>query len=149
MSIESFHLTSFPELIRRYHDDGSVFVGPFDSQWYWIMSVDDKDCIVRRLAGKGSTRIQFSEFEDVLNTVKTKDGTVDYNEVFDNSVPVIKRSVYLQAPELGLSHDRKIVFDLSNPSKAFENLGLLLQNLRVDRSRGEPKLFSQLLSHVL
>lgn len=141
MSVESFPLASFPEVMRLYHNDGAVFVTPFDGRRYCITSVDDTGCMVKRLDGKQSERIQFGGFEEVFNTVRAKGGTIDYNDLFDESVPVIKRTTYLQAPQLGLSHDKKVVTDLSSPAKAFEHFGLLLQNLRVDRSSGDPKLF--------
>jgi len=145
MSIESFHLTSFPETVRRYHNDGAVFVSPFDGRRYCITSVDNAGCVATWLDAKGSIKIQFSEFEKVFNTVRAKGGAIDYHELFAASVQAITRSTYLQAPQLGLSHDKKTVTDLSDQSNALEHFRRLLQNLRVDKSSGVPKPFKPVI----
>ncbi|MBL8811600.1 MAG: DUF3578 domain-containing protein [Planctomycetaceae bacterium] len=121
----------FRALVRRYHDERIVFLSPNDKARYFIESVDDSGCIVRRLRGEAE-KVTFSGYETKKDLVKQA-GRIAKRGQLDNTVA--RHMCYVQSPELGLSADNQEVAYLGDSATAADHFIALIEAL------SSPKLY--------
>lgn len=107
----------FSLVIRRYNEERIVFLSPNDKAEYFIESVDESGCSVRRLNGEAE-RVTFRSYETKKNLV-AEQGKIPRRAQLDNTVA--RHMCYLQSPELGLSPDNQEVVYLRDPVDATQH----------------------------
>lgn len=121
----------FSEVIRSYHEARVVFLSPKDKAAYFIESVDESGCSVRRVNGEAE-RVTFRSYETKKELVKQQ-GRIARRGQLDNTVA--RHMCYLQSPELGLSPDNQEVVYLGDTAAAVQHFIQRIQAL------SSPKLY--------
>lgn len=109
--------SDFLEILQRYHDEKIVFLSPKQKAGYFIESVDDSGCSVRRVDGEAE-RVTVSGYESKRQQVK-EHGSIDKRVKLDNTVA--RQMCYLQSAELGLSSNGQEVAYLPDHNAATDH----------------------------
>ena len=125
----------FLDTVRRYLSERVVFFSPDRKAQYFIESIDENSCVVRRIHGEAE-RVTFSGYDTKLQLVQ-KHGRLDRRKLLDNTVA--RHMCYLQSPELGLSTDNQEVVYLSNDEEATDHFIEHVKKL------SSPKLYKPLI----
>jgi len=121
----------FSKTVIRYYEQKIVFLSPKDKAAYFIESVDESGCSVRRVNGEAE-RVTFRSYETKKELVKQQ-GRIARRGQLDNTVA--RHMCYLQSPELGLSPDNQEVVYLGDTAAAVQHFIQQIQAL------SSPKLY--------
>jgi hypothetical protein len=128
----------FLSIMSRYQSEGTVFQSPVQQHRYCIASVDSTGCDVKRLDANEPARVSISTYETCLQKVRVNGGSYAFNQVVDT---VAIRTTVLQGLHFGLTPDKQTILDLITEEKASAAFRDLIQNLRIDETHGQPKLY--------
>lgn len=126
---------AFSATMRRYCEEHIVFFSPDRKAQYFVESVDESGCVVRRIHGEAE-RVTFTGYDKKVRLLK-EHGRLDRRNRLDNTVA--RHMCYLQSPELGLSSDHQEVVYLPTDSAATNHFITLLQDI------SSPKVYKPLI----
>ncbi len=116
----------FLTLMREYADERVVFASSKRQNRFFVASVDDRGCSVRRLDAQAPARVTASAYQAKLTTLKTMGGESTRQDL-DYTVAIA--TCYLQMPELGLKSDGKTVILFENNQQRAENFISLVESM--------------------
>jgi 5-methylcytosine-specific restriction enzyme B len=128
----------FLPIMRRYQADGTVFQSPVQGARYRITSVDGSGCEVGRIDANEPARVSVSTYETCLQKIRENGGSYAFNQLVDT---VAVRTTVLQGLPFCLTSDKQTILDLSEHENAVAAFCELIQNLRVDVTHGQPRLY--------
>jgi 5-methylcytosine-specific restriction protein B len=129
----------FLEIMRRYQKENVVFQSAAQGARYAIESVDEGGCDIQRLDEKQNARCATGKVRAKIELVQSKGGRMPYDEEFEHTVAI--KTAVLQAEVFALSPDQKDILLVEDEAKALDAFCHVLEELRVSKSSGEPKLY--------
>jgi hypothetical protein len=132
----------FLPIMRRYQADGTVFQSPVQGARYRITSVDGSGCEVGRIDANEPERVTLNAYISCLEKVRENSGSYPFNQLI-NTVAV--RSTVLQGFPFALTPDKQTIIDISDDKKAIQAFCDAVQNLRVNTSEGQPRLYKPVM----
>ena len=134
---EAFDSDELFAVLQRYEAETILFQSSEGGAGYSVEK-DGPKYSVNRLDAFEHESISRQAYLNHRGKLQEHGGRMRFTE-FNGTAAI--RNCILQAPPLALSPDRKEIIDISDPEKRIELFCDILRQLKVDRSRDEPKLY--------
>lgn len=136
-SSETFDSAELFGVLQRYESETILFQSSEGGAGYSVES-DGTRYAVHRLDAFEHESVSRQTYLNLRGKLQEHGGRMRFTE-FNGTAAI--RNCILQAVPLALSPDRKDIIDVSDPEKRIELFCDILKQLKVDRSREEPKLY--------
>lgn len=136
-SSETFDSAELFGVLQRYESETILFQSSEGGAGYSVES-DGTRYAVHRLDAFEHESVSRQTYLNLRGKLREHGGRMRFTE-FNGTAAI--RNCILQAVPLALSPDRKDIIDVSDPEKRIELFCDILKQLKVDRSREEPKLY--------